>query len=690
MLRSLQAALLLLQEEQREEQRGARSSLRWLGYLSGLNLLLGVCLGLYDRRGESAVLAVFIAGLLVLTAAAFLLCFLRAERLCRALLHLCTGFLLGVLSFPEARARGGERAADYLLLCGAVLRGLRALLERLLGAGRPRASFLTSAERLQLIGFAASSAALLGQEALSVTLLLAALAAVMVTLRTKALLALPCLACFLGVSAGMEALSTTSPSALSCFFIQIICDPLLDSYFSGLSVTERWRSFLVSSGLKRRLALLPLLGVEVTFLALASISFISSISRSERRYLLVLVFALCAPLWAACHAVLLITVWGFHNKLSDCQRLSWTQSPEDSSLEKIMASKGMRHFCLISVRLVTLSLISTAALALLSWQESSGIFMSLVLLLLPLESLLHGLFYELGSSLGGTCVGYAVVIPTNFCSPEGQPLLLPPDQVSELNERSTGMLKSVQRFFAHHLIENFGCDYSTSGMSLDALQAKIRSFLELRTPDGPRHDTYVIFYSGHTHRSGEWAMAGGDVLRLDQLLEWWREKNGAFCSRLIIVLDCENSLPWVKEVRRVEGLYAAVQGASLARVADVEKRERPQLGDFTAQWVDYNCNPNSSVRWSHRGGAVSAAYGVSKDWSDYTLHLPTGSDVTNHWRMYFPRLTYPVVQLALWCGGLNLLWICSACLRFLRRIKMNWFPPAVLDTEQGFKLVRSN
>lgn len=93
-------------------------------------------------------------------------------------------------------------------------------------------------------------------------------------------------------------------------------------------------------------------------------------------------------------------------------------------------------------------------------------------------------------------------------SPDGQPTLLPPGQVQELNRRSTGMLNSVQRFFAHHLIEAFGCDYSTSGVTLEALQAKIKSFLELRTADGPRHDTYVIFYSGHSHRSGEWALAG--------------------------------------------------------------------------------------------------------------------------------------------------------------------------------------
>ncbi len=166
--------------------------------------------------------------------------------------------------------------------------------------------------------------------------------------------------------------------------------------------------------------------------------------------------------------------------------------------------------------------------------------------MLPLESLAHGLFHELGNSLGGTCVGYAVVIPTNYCrywkhihsrftnsdtsgqfitqsvsissssssslSPDGQPTLLPPVHVLELNLRSTGMLNNVQRFFSHHMIETYGCDYSTSGLSLEALQAKLRIFMEAHTADGPRHDTYVLYYSGHTHRSGEWALAGGRII----------------------------------------------------------------------------------------------------------------------------------------------------------------------------------
>lgn len=688
----LHAAMTRLEEVNGEVS--AWSPVRCLGYLSGLNLLLALCLGLYtrwERTAESTLLVIFVLALFVLGIASILYYYFSMERVSLSLLHLWLGFLLGLLCFLNSANLGNdvkEQVANYLLVSSVVLRTLWALLERLLGCTRYRPAFLTSAERLELAGFATASTLLLIHKTLSVMVLVVALATVMVALRMKAVLALPSLLCFAVITGVLFFRSldiTTNPFALGCFFSQLICDPLLDVYFSGLSVTERWQPFLVWRGLWRHLSLLPLLLVELTFVVLAG----HKLTDLDQWYFMIPGFVVCMLFWAISHMVFVITVWGFHTKLSDCQRRCFFQGSSVGSLDKVMASKGMRHFCLISERLVVFTLVSSVALAVLCWQASSSIFVSTFLLILPLESLFHGLFHELGGSLGGTCVGYAVVVPTNCCSPDGQPMLLPPGQVDELNRRSTGILNSVQRFFAHHLIETFGCDYSMSGVTLDSLQAKIKSFLELRTADGPRHDTYVIFYSGHTHRTGEWALAGGDTLRLKQLLDWWREKNGGFCSRLILVLDCNNSLPWVKEIRKVERLHVAVQGATLARVADVELQDPPQLGDFTSQWVEYNCNSDSNIQWAERGRAVSAAYGVSKHWSDYTLHLPTGSDVTNHWSVYFPRVTYPVVQLALWCGSLNLLWIFTVCLRCLKRLKLNWFPPAVLDTGQGFKLVRS-
>ncbi|XP_039989096.1 transmembrane protein 168 [Xiphias gladius] len=688
----LHAAMTRLEEVNGEVSMW--SSVRWLGYLSGLNLLVALFLGLYvrwEKTADSTLLVIFVLALCVLGIACVLYYYFNMERISHSLLHLWFGFLLGLLCLidsPVLEADVKEQAANYMLLASATLRTLWALLERLLGCVRYRPAVLTSAERLELAGFASASAALLLQKSLSVMVLLVALATVMVALRMKVVLAPANLTCFAVLTAELFFKSlniTTNPFAVACFFSQLICDPLLDFYFSGLSVTERWQPFLAWRGLWRRLSLLPLLVVEVSLIILAS----GKLTDLDQWYLMIPGFVVCLLFWSICHLVFVITVWSFHTKLSDCQRLCLSQGSWFSGLDKVMASKGMRHFCLISEPLVLFTLVTTVAVAALCWQASSSIFVSMFLLILSLESLFHGLFHELGNSLGGTCVGYALVIPTNYCSLDGQPMLLPPGQVQELNTRSTGILNNAQRFFAHHLIEIFGCDYSTSGVTLEALQAKIKSFLELRTADGPRHDTYVIFYSGHTHRTGEWALAGGDTLRLDHILEWWREKNSSCCSRLILVLDCDNSLSWVRQVRNVEGLYVAVQGATLARVTDVELQDLPQLGDFTSQWVEYNCNSNSDIQWSERGRQVSAAYGISKHWSDYTLHLPTGSDVTNHWRMYFPRMTYPVVQLAVWCSSLNLLWICSVFLRCLKRVKLNWFPPAILDTGQGFKLVRS-
>ncbi|KAK7891612.1 hypothetical protein WMY93_023575 [Mugilogobius chulae] len=363
--------------------------------------------------------------------------------------------------------------------------------------------FLTSAERLELAGFAVASTALLIQKSLSSWM--------------KALLSLPNLVAF-AVITGVA------------FFQSLHLD-----INPGLSVTERWQPFLIWRGLWRRLSLLPLLMVEGVFLALST----RKLLHLDTWYLLVPGFIVACLFWSICHLVFIVTVWGFHTKLSDCQRVSWSQGPDLSGLDKIMASKGMRHFCLISERLLLFTLGSTVAVGALCWQNSSSLFLSVFLLVLPLESLFHGLFYELGRSLGGTCVGYAVVIPTNYCRPE--------------------------------------------------------------TSDGPRHDTYIIYYSGHTHRSGEWALSGGDVLRMDQLVDWWKEKNGGFCSRLIVVLDCEDSGQWVREVRRVEGVYVAVQGATLSKTPGISAqntKDVPQLGDFTSQWVEYNCNPHSDIRWS--------------------------------------------------------------------------------------------
>ncbi|XP_069707390.1 transmembrane protein 168 [Phaenicophaeus curvirostris] len=688
----LYAAMARLEEANKEVNM--HSSIRYLGYLARINLLVAVCMGLYvrwEKTADALILVIFILGLFVLGIASILYYYFSMETASLSLSNLWFGFLLGLLCFLNNSAFKTdvkEEATKYLLLSAIVLRILCAFVERICGCIHHRPTLLTTVEFLELVGFAIASTTMLVEKSMSIILLVIALAMLIIDLRMKSFLAIPNLAIFGAIASLLFFPSLqipTNPFALACFFSCLISDPLLDVYFSGLSVTERWQPYLYRGKICRRLSVISVAVIELIFFILAAFK----LWDLDLWYFVIPGFSIFGIFWMICHVIFFITLWGFHTKLNDCHKVYYTHRAENNSLDRVMASKGMRHFCLISEQLVFFSLVATAVLGAVSWQPTNGIFMSAFLIVLPLESMAHGLFHELGNCLGGTCVGYAVVVPTNFCSPDGQPTLLPPEHVQELNLRSTGMLNAIQRFFAYHMIETYGCDYSTSGLTFDTLHSKIKSFLELRTVDGPRHDTYILYYSGHSHGTGEWALAGGDALRLDTLLEWWREKNGTFCSRLIIILDCENSRPWVKEVRKVNDQYVAVQGAEMAKVVDIEEADPPQLGDFTRQWVEYNCNPDSNISWSEKGRTIKAVYGVSKHWSDYTLHLPTGSDVAKHWMIYFPRITYPLVHLANWFCGLNLFWVCKACFRCLKRLKMNWFLPTVLDTGQGFKLVKS-
>ncbi|XP_059895095.1 transmembrane protein 168-A [Gadus macrocephalus] len=551
----------------------------FLGYLSSLNLTVAVCVGMYTRwemTDEPVILIIFCLGLFVLGITSILHYYFGVEKASLSFFHLWFAFLLGLLCFvdgPKLDKDVKEQVTNWLLMASLASNVIWAVVERVLGAARLKPTLLTSIELLELLGFGIASTAMPADKSVAIIGVVAALGVVMVALRVKALLALPGLALFLAVSVvvffhalGIDA----NPFALGCFVGRLLCEPLLDLYFSGVGPCERWLPVLSPGRVWRTLSLLPLIVVEVAFFVLAALK--------------------------------TLTPGGITRKPFNTRRVR--------------------------------------------------------------------------------------------SSADGQPSLLSPERAQESNLRSTGILTSVQRLFSHHMVETFGCDYSTGGVTLESVQTKLRGFLDLRTADGPRHDTYLVFYSGHTQKgTGAWLLAGGECLQLAHLLELWREKIGGHSSRLILILDTEHSAPWVKEVRRLEDVYVAVQGATLTPSRSTDEEEGggggPRLGDFTAEWVEFNCNPDSATQWSQKGRAVAAAYGVARRWGDYALHLPTGSDVAKHWTTHFPKATYPMVHLSNWCCGLNLFWLCGVCLRCFRRVKLGWFPPAVLDTGQGIKLVHS-
>lgn len=241
------------------------SSVRYLGYLARINLLVAICMGLYvrwEKTADALILVIFILGLFVLGIASILYYYFSMETASLSLSNLWFGFLLGLLCFLNNSAFKDdvkEEATKYLLLSAIVLRVLCALVERICGCIHHRPTLLTTVEFLELVGFAIASTTMLVKESMSIILLVMALAVLIIDLRMKSFLAIPNLAIFGAITSLLFFPSLhipTNPFALACFFSCLISDPLLDVYFSGLSVTERWKPYLYRGKICRRLSVI--------------------------------------------------------------------------------------------------------------------------------------------------------------------------------------------------------------------------------------------------------------------------------------------------------------------------------------------------------------------------------------------------------------------------------------------------
>lgn len=262
------------------------TSVRCLGYLSSVNLLVAVCVGMYVRWEESdepMILVIFILGLFVLGIASILHYYFAMEKASLSLFHLWFGFLLGLLCFlnsPTLNTNVKELVTRYLLLASIVMRTVWALTERICSSVRYKPVLLTSAELLELLGFAIASTALLLHKSAAIIGLVVALGALIVDLRMKSLLALPNLVAFALITSLVffQALGiAANPFALGCYLGRLLCEPLLDVYFSGLGPTERWLPVLSLGNLWRRLSLLPLSVAELAFFVLAALKVHSAI-----------------------------------------------------------------------------------------------------------------------------------------------------------------------------------------------------------------------------------------------------------------------------------------------------------------------------------------------------------------------------------------------------------------------------
>ncbi len=399
----------------------ARSNcnLRALGYVDALILLAAVCAGLYTcwvHTSDSTIIVLVICGLLIFAFCGMLYYYFGLIDISTSFTHLWYGCLLGLIGFTNRPSDHDipSTVTDALLLTSLVFKLFWSSVQRVCGYVTYTSCLLTSIETFELIGFAIACV-ISTSSMVSMWLLITAFSFTLMAVRLKAFLAIPCFALFITLSGGFffSALDVPlNPYALSCFVGRIAIDPTLDIYFCGLSTMERWDYIFSRHRYFHKLILLLVYSLEISFAFLAGHVTVNH----EEWYFAIPAYLLFGFLWVSLHIVFLITTWTFVNKLSECNRTFHSvHENSNKSLSTVMASKGVRYFAMISRCLVASAVASTLLLGGVSWQNHNADFIACLLIVLPIEVLFHGVLHELGSTLGGTCTGYAVVGPSAFC-----------------------------------------------------------------------------------------------------------------------------------------------------------------------------------------------------------------------------------------------------------------------------------
>ncbi|XP_071082473.1 transmembrane protein 168-like [Haliotis cracherodii] len=668
-------------------------TIQYVGYIPDIILLVALGLGLYIQwhlTNNTVIAVISLFGLFVFGISCALRYYFSMQSIGNALFHIWTGCLVGIIAFSEKNDYDDvlHEVMEMLFLTSMVSVWFWNIFGRIMHFVKLDACILTQSEGLESLGLIIATFVMDTSKGLPMSMLIVAFTVHLIALRMKSFLGLISFLSLLCVGIfvffpGFQ--MSPNKYALICFIGRHAFQPIIDFYFSALTTIERWKPFFNLSKLLRYLVILFVFGLD---LVLASLIGIQSFNHKEW-FVVVPVFAAFAFIWILFHLIYFISCWKLMGKITECNLTYISLADEQQSYNRIMASKGIRHFGLISHRLICLSLTTTIILTGIGWETRTGYSLSLAWILLPIEAMSLSLFYELGDFLGGTCTGFGLIAPVTNIRPNGPAKLLSSASLQDMTSRATNTLNHIHKLFGFHMIDNYGCDYSTSGLSEDYLKSKVNAFFERRTADGPRFDTYMLYYSGEVYENGELALADNKNLKPETLLEWWATKNDGSGSRLIIVLDAGHYTSWTRNIRNCVGEFVAIQTCKYSRPADPESGGSGGVGSFTEDWVNYNVGKDIKPSWTDKTRPTEAIYVLSKYWSDFTFHLPTSEDFAQYWDTNFPKITKPLIKAVNLPSLGAICCMCTSILRCLRRKQMKWLPPKEIDTGHGFKLVRT-
>lgn len=663
-----------------------RFSLLHLQYLSSIILTAALGLGLYNQwqfSEDPVILVIALLALFVFGISCALQYYFHFHAIGQALSHIWLGCILGIIIFSkkkEMEYATTEEVMDILLVTSVVVGCFWSVVTRVIHIRKLEPVMFSRIEILECIGMLAATF-VTGNEAVLLILLLVAFELNLIAIRLKSFTGLFSLMCFVSLSTTFffkDLKLSINIYGLVCFIGKHAFEPIIDLYFSGFSSLERWQIFFNKPIVVKHLIVVLIFVLNLAVGAL----FVEQIANHEG-WIVMSMFVVFAVFWLSFHLASFLICWRLMSKITECNKIYNSISDERKSMTRIMSSKGMQYFGIISRRIVCLTLISTIIFGVIGWTLRTEY--SVVLIIIPIESMTLSLFWELGDYLGGTAIGYAIIAPVI------QSRTLPAATLLSASKSGIGALTlhKISQFFDFNMIYNGGLDLSTSGFEADHLESKVKKFFDRRMSNGVRYGAYILFYNGEVYDNGDWALADGISLPLDTLLNWWATRNGNACARLILILDTVHSNIWAKRIEDINGQYVAIQTCQFVKSKDAESGNVCQDGAFTQDWVHYNLEADIDPDWTDKDRAIKAMYKVSKNWTDFTLNFQTEMDTAPFLEDNVPKIIRPLLRIVNF-GQTERMCCCSKFVKqCFERIKMIFFPPKELDTGYGFKLVSS-
>ena len=668
-------------------------------FLEFLFFFAGASNGIKERWTDGSILLVVIivSGIVLISLVTYLG---ECKHFGKVLSHLWMGVLFSVLSFTEIAfdrpidSLQDLDSTDILVITSTGFHVLKTLTVRICGTASYESIFLSTEECMYLVGFLCTTGTMDFASMLTITV---AVTVHLMAFHMKSSVTLlsACCVCFLGSVYFFPAIDVhCNPYILSCFIVHLFFESVIDIYFSRLSLLGTWKKFIFYGYLAHRLQILAILVLEVLFYGSSMQLFYEPDLPVYRK----IIFILMSIYWVLIHFMFILTCWGLVGKLEECANIAAsTRNFSDSAMSDIMASKGVRHFCLVLINVTFCTIISTVIASASSWQGKNPRFIGMLFVVLPIELLVHDFINNLGKSVGGTAIVYSIVVPDCKYSPAGEVIGLAESVFQAVYTKAIELNFIVSRFFSRRMIQIYGADVLPSGISADEIEKKITSFFHQRVlPSNARlhYDTYILYYSGPVKDNGDWLLRENKTLSLNSILRWWRNTNAETGARLILLLDTSQSHKWVNDIWQVENDFIAIQTGKLTATFDAEEGNVFALGTITKLWDNFNTSEDASTpehKWDEDSAKVDLVYGVSQKWSFFKFHEPTKGDIALHLEQNFPEFARPVIALFTHspcnCHVLCMLksWFMGVC----RQMKLHWFPPAVYDTGHGFQFIMS-